>query len=411
MVAALALIALLLSGGLLSGCSLPQVSAEDRLFLKLSVDFLGAAELPKTPIEGVPVGGLSGLVYDRVSDRFYAISDDRSRNGPARFYTLKLNLDTSDASTPKISSLDVERVTPLKAPDGQPYPPDSLDPEGIALSPRQTLYIASEGIARQGVAPFIDEFALESGRWVSRLPIPDRFLPKTVNDQPQGVQDNLGFEALTLNLPGFNPSPGFLEPFRLFAATEAPLWQDLPPTPPPSSSAIRSGAIASPPATSAETLVTTPAPIPVRLLHYLIGEDLPSLIAEHLYVLEPAPVGALSHGLSDILVLSQAGHFLSLERSFGLEGTRVQLFQFVISNATDTSGYPALRGDLAGIQPVRKRLLLDLNTLDIPLDNLEGLSLGPRLPDGSQTLLILSDDNFSDVQKNQVLLFRLRGMQ
>jgi len=35
------------------------------------------------------------------------------------------------------------------------------------------------------------------------------------------------------------------------------------------------------------------------------------------------------------------------------------------------------------------------------------MTLGPQLPDGSQSLILLSDDNFSDNQETQILLFRL----
>ncbi|HEY9660285.1 MAG TPA: endonuclease/exonuclease/phosphatase, partial [Allocoleopsis sp.] len=50
-------------GYFLSGCSLPQVRAEDRLFLPLSLDFLGSYALPRQDFEGTPVGGLSGITY------------------------------------------------------------------------------------------------------------------------------------------------------------------------------------------------------------------------------------------------------------------------------------------------------------------------------------------------------------
>jgi 3-phytase len=39
-----------------------------------------------------PIGGLSGVTYDAVNKRFYAISDDRSQVAPARFYTFTANL-------------------------------------------------------------------------------------------------------------------------------------------------------------------------------------------------------------------------------------------------------------------------------------------------------------------------------
>ncbi|MEM9504467.1 MAG: hypothetical protein AAGA01_10985, partial [Cyanobacteria bacterium P01_E01_bin.43] len=45
-------------------CTLPQVSAEDRLFLPLSIELLDVAILPEQTVAETPVGGLSALAYD-----------------------------------------------------------------------------------------------------------------------------------------------------------------------------------------------------------------------------------------------------------------------------------------------------------------------------------------------------------
>jgi hypothetical protein len=375
--------ALLLLCLLVTACDLPQVSAEERLFLDLSLDFLGAYELPKDSFQETRVGGLSAIAYDRQRDRVYALSDDRSNYAPARFYTLKLNLETANPETVRLGTVEIENVTVLKDRDGQTYSSGSLDPEGLALSPRQSIFVASEGVANQDVSPFIDEFDLETGRWKGRLPVPDRYIPTTIDEKRRGVQDNLGFEALTLNPGGF--SSNWLEPFRLFAATESSLVQDAPATPTPD------------------------APIRSRFLHYLIGDEKPTLLAEHLYLVEPPSEGAIANGLTELQTLDQAGHFLSLERSYGLNGGGARIYQLATGGATDISGMSSLPDDTTGIIPIRKQIVLDLATLNIPLDNLEGMTLGPRLPDGTQSLLMISDDNFSDTQVTQVLLFRLKG--
>jgi hypothetical protein len=54
---------------------------------------------------------------------------------------------------------------------------------------------------------------------------------------------------------------------------------------------------------------------------------------------------------------------------------------------------------------MRKKLLLDLDTLGIPLDNIEGLTFGPRLRDGRQSVVLVSDNNFAATQFTQFLLF------
>jgi hypothetical protein len=260
----------------------------------------------------------------------------------------------------------------------------------LLLLLRQSLFISSEGVSQDGVLPFIDEFDRETGQWLSRLPIPKRFLPGTEGDKPDGkpvgVQNNLGFESLTINANG--SVDGRLEPFRLFTATESALQQDLPEAASPDQ----------------------PAPTPLRFLHYLVGDSQTTLLAEHLYRVEPAASGT-TRGLTELLTLDQGGHFLSLERSFGaLSGFGSELFQIATGPATDISGIGSLKGDTTGITAIYKRSLLNLQDIGISLDNLEGMTLGPRLSDGTRSLLLVSDDNFNPAQGTQFLLFRIRGI-
>ncbi len=364
---------------LMTSCAIPQVTAQERLFLDLSLEFLGEYHLPKNiEFKNTPVGGLSGLTFDRHQNRFYAISDDRSKLAPARFYTLKLILDDASTNQIGIKKVEIEDVTFLTDKDGLSYPPDTIDAEAIALTPQKSVFISSEGVARNGIPPFVREFDINTGQQLQSLPIPERYIPKVTAEKllTRGIQNNLGFEALTLSPTGTIPAKG--EPFRLFTATESALVQDAEPKAPK-----------------------------CRLLHYLISDGPPLLISEHFYQLEPPPFGAIKHGLAELLALDGGGHFLTLERSLGLLGFKIRIFQATTGGATDTSGIPSLKGELP-IEPVKKKLLLDLDELGISLDNLEGMTLGPRLPDGTQSLLMVSDNNFNDVQVTQFLLFRMR---
>ncbi len=375
-----ALAGIALIGFLITCCANP-VLAQDRVFLDLSLDFLGEYKLPKMKFLDTPVGGLSAITYDRQRDRLIALCDDQSVLSPARFYTLKLSLNANNSEKIGIQKIDIESVTFLTDKDGQTYPKGTIDPEGIANTPQQTVFISTSGIASNRVAPSVQEFDLKTGRLRTSLPIPQRYLPDAGDDKetPRGVQDNSGFASLTLNPTGSRASG---EPINLFTATESTLVQDLD----PASSEQQSKS---------------------RLLHYLTGYGPPVLISEYLYRLDPTPKGALSHGLVELLAVDQGGHFLSLERSRGLSGFNVRIFQMTTGGATDTSRIASLKGSLNGIQPVKKKLLLDLNELGIPLDNLQGMTLGPRLPDGTQSLLLVSNDNFTQEQVTQFLLFRL----
>ena len=444
-----------------SGCSLPQVQAEDRLFLPLTVEFLDEYILPATDYQGTPVGGLSAIAYDRHHDQLYALSDDGGRLAPPRFYTLRLhtakdmesskNLDPIPVSPPsdvadsglsnaspanlatagatiRIQSVDIESVTYLTQEDGSPFPVDTLDPEGLVLSPDGTLFIASEGFTSNDlqtgqvkrIAPWVDEFDLTSGQRLRRLPIPPQYRPdepaqwspaaqgdrdaeSPVDVPTMGVQTNQGFEALALSAAGMGM--GNDEPYRVFAGIENPLIQDV-------------------------NAVNPEAPQPGRILHYVVSPDQSFVLSEHVYPIDPLPFGAVTNGLVELMALGSSGHFLSLERSYGLGGIRVKLFQTTFSDATDTATLTFLAPDappnsavddglaeensqpwLDGIQPMRKQLVLDLYDLGIAIDNLEGITLGPQLPDGSRSLLMISDNNFnSDEQVTQLLLFRINGL-
>ena len=370
----LAALAIMLISIGLTACGTTPITAQERTFLNLSLEFLDRYELPK--FNDTPLRGLSALTYDRQQNRFYVLSDDRSQFAPARFFTLNVKLAQAEAV--KIDDVTVESVTFLTDGQGE-FPKGQIDPEGIALSPRGTIFISSEGVPSQNVAPFIGEFDQKTGQIRQSLRIPERYLPHQTEDGPIGVRENLGFESLTLSPSGLAAD----DPFRLFTAVESALHQDSP----------------SDPADNDR----------VRLLHYVIGPvGPPVLLAEHLYLLDSPPDGAIAYGLTELITLDKEGYFLSLERSYGSSGWGAKIFEVVIGNATDTFRIASL-SRLGQVVPLKKKLLLDLSELGIDLDNLEGMSLGPHLSDGSQSLVLVSDDNFKDNQVTQLLLFRLKN--
>jgi hypothetical protein len=293
-------------------------------------------------------------------------------------FTVRLDLTSSDPANIRLKKVAVEGVTSLKKADGETFPWDSINPEGIALSPRNSVYVASAGITHAGIPPFVGEFDLTTGKLRGNLPIPKRYIPDASDEkQQQGVQDNLGFESLSIDPETF--SPGGLDPFRLFAATAAPLMQDLDPE----------------------------AANKLRILHYIIVDKTPQLVSENLYKLDQVPMTVLN-GLTELVTVG-GGQFLSLERSFGLSGYSARIYQVAVGAATDTSRIESFKGQLGMVEPARKKLLLDLSELGIPLYNLEGMTLGPQLPDGSKSVVLVSDDNFEEAQKTQFILLSLKG--
>ena len=362
-----------------AACGLPQVEAEDRLFLPVTVDLLDRYSLPQQDFQATTVAGLSALTYDSRRDRFYALSDDRGQFGPSRFYELAITLRSDQAQQPRFDGVKITDVTSLKNSQGNPYSSGSLDPEGMALSSPGHLFISSEGDERRNAPPLIGEFDRGTGQILRSLPLPQRFLPDRPTAPTRGVRNNLSFEALTINPPA-SPANG-REPFRLFAMTESALEQDYEEDP------VR--------------------PLYSRFLHYLISPDQVSLIAEHAYPLDLEPTGAIVHGISELIAVDQGGHFLALERSYGLRGFAVKLYQLATGGATDTTNRPILAGNLEGVTPIRKRLVFDFAKAPFPPGNLEAMTLGPRFEDGSQSLILATDNNFQSGTETQLILLRL----
>ena len=112
-------------------------------------------------------------------------------------------------------------------------------------------------------------------------------------------------------------------------------------------------------------------------------------VAQFAWRTEPAAFrfhGAGS-GVSDLCALPD-GSLIVLERGFGTGGLHVRLFLADFQNATDTSRLPALAG--VEVVAARKILLLDQTT---GFTNFEGLALGPKLADGTRSLILIADSN------------------
>ncbi|HCQ22448.1 MAG: esterase-like activity of phytase family protein [Aphanizomenon sp.] len=337
------------------------------------IEFIGEATLPTGLIfQKTEVGGLSGITYDSKNNLYYAISDDRGQKAPPRFYTL-----TIDLSKGKLTNNDVipVGVTNLLNTNNQPFAVDTTDTEGIALTGKDTIFVSSEGDVDKLVNPFIKEFALASGQTITTLPVLDKFLPDS--QRQKGIRNNLAFESLTIT-----PNQKFL-----FTATENAIIQD--------------GKDAKPGVSSSS-----------RILEYNLLTKQPE--REFLYQTQPVTpffnfTGNFTSGLPDLLALDNEGHFLSIERSFTGLGFTIFLFEVSLEKATDIRNLDSIaKVQPDKIKPVGKKLLLDLRNLDVSLDNIEGMTLGAKLPDGQSSLILISDNNFNGLQKTQILAFKLK---
>ena len=336
------------------------------------LEFLGQQIFPTaTQFQGTTFGGLSSITYDERRGVFYVLSDDQVG---ARFYTLRIGVSGGALN------VQILAVTTLRDPGGQPFESFSLDPEGLTLTRDDTLVVTSEGFATRLIDPWIREFGL-NGYQLRALPVPEPFFPNAAGTR--GVRQNLGFESAAMTPNGR----------YLFTGTEAALVQDGP------AATVRAGS-------------------PARILRYdFQGRGLvPRRVLDRQYVYWTDPIAEPSvpatqfavNGLVELLPLSNQ-HLIAMERSFSVgapgTGNTIKLYDVALPGADDVNGFDSLALLLGSIQPVAKSLLLDLDVLGIPLDNIEGMTFGPDLPDGRRSLILVSDNNFSPAAFTQFLLF------
>lgn len=332
-----------------------------------ALEFLGEAIIsPATSVSDAPVGGLSGLTYDTERGLFYSVSDDPGSRGPARFYTLDIDLTEDKLAS---GAATVRGVTELFDLDGSPFPEPEIDAEGIALTTSRTLLISSEGQANRQIEPFVREFSL-AGQPIRSFSIPRKYRPHA--RKPKGVRHNLVFESVTTDPAGK----------WVFSSIENALQQDGPPAD------VGSGS-------------------PARILRFAATSA--RTVAEYVYPVEPVPEAPpdpeafRTNGLVDLIALGPS-RLLALERAYSAGvGNRFRIFVVELEQATNVRRFRRL--GRRSYRPVRKHLLLDSISLDRPVDNIEGMTFGPALSDGRRTLVLVSDDNFNDRQKTQVLAF------
>nr|WP_232375427.1 esterase-like activity of phytase family protein [Mycolicibacterium baixiangningiae] len=340
--------------------------------------YVGQQQVPGgAELDGTVIGGLSGLSYDAQRDAYFIVSDDRSAKNPARFYEARIRLDGNG-----ISSLDFIATHPWLDAGGRPFAP--LDPaarppvvppdaEGIAVDPgRHRLYWSSEGerMTDDPNGPVLQDpfvrIADFEGRYLGEFALPPA-LRMSAGDS--GPRRNEGLEGLTVT-----PSGRWV-----WAAMEGPLYQD---GPLPSDT---EGAL---------TRITRFDP------------DTGAATAQYAYPLDAVSAGpGGDNGVSALVALEDAT-FVVVERGFAGRNS-VRLYRAEVADADNLLDLPALADHQ--VRPMPKTLLADLTMTPglTRLDNIEGITLGPTLPDGRRAVVLISDDNFSPTQVTQVLAFAM----
>jgi hypothetical protein len=146
-------------------------------------------------------GGLSGMTYDSINKKFYAISDDWGPLTKTRAYEFLIE--------PEKREITNIRTIYLKG-------ASNFDGEGIAWQPHGKFFVSSEGIRKLGLTidPKIYAYSF-SGQQLFELPVPEIFWNEKKKDY--GMQSNQGFEALCLSQ----------DRKKLYTANEEALLQEL----------------------------------------------------------------------------------------------------------------------------------------------------------------------------------------
>ncbi|TXH20049.1 MAG: esterase-like activity of phytase family protein [Chitinophagaceae bacterium] len=345
------------------------------------LQLLDVYEIPfKTYYQNTWVGGLSGIDYDAQSNQYYIICDDRSQHQAARFYTADIQIKQN-----KIDTIIFKDVQVLKSPFKDTFPSvfknplKAADPESIRWNASKQNFIwTSEGdrMVRNGVMiqqnPFIYEMS-KTGYFLDSFEIVDRL---KVDKDGIGPRNNGVFEGSALDKNDDN----------LFVSVEEPMYQD------GEKADAHKGWV-------------------IRINQFNTANK--KLKAQYAYVIDPVayeaqPKDAFKvNGVAEIMWW-KTQQLLVLERSYstGRIPCTIKLYLTDLSKASNIKDVLSVTLD-SKLSFASKKLILNMDNLNRHIDNVEGICLGPKLPNGNPTLILISDNNFNPQQKTQIFLFEI----
>lgn len=324
---------------------------------------------PNIKLGALKVGGISGI--DFYNSTYYLAIDDQDA---PRVLTA-----TIDIAGDTIQKVVLDKVIKLPVDNYDFYRKNSLDLESIVVSD-SVLFLTSEGAIRSDKNPLLFQVS-NKGEYQSNFQLPNKFL---ANSKGKPLH-NATLEGLSKSYD----STGF------WTAFELPLQTDgVPPSFPKTKSPIRI------------TFFDKKQRKAVKEFSYQLS------------ALPREPKGSVNvNGVTDILEYKK-NHFFVIERCYqnGYKKTpnSIRIFKAVIQKqTTDVLHYPSLKDTV--YQPMHKELVFDFSSVQSQLkfgrmDNIEGITFGPKLSNGNQSLILVSDDNFQQYGKqfNQIILMELK---
>ncbi len=368
-------------------------------------------------------GFISDLAYDRTTDSFFGVTD-RGPGGGFNAFAPKIQqfrLDI-DPTTGAASNFRLQQTILFKTADGSatfdgrtPLALNgdssvlglSIDPEALVIGANRHFFVADEyGPSVYEFAPFSVAGVTEA-RFVRSFDVPARFMPldslgqrnyeaerETAPALVSGRQDNRGLEGLAISPDGLT----------LFALMQDPLAEE---------------GLGNQGRRSRNA----------RLIRFDVASG--ASTGEFIYQLEDiADINVRIPGTANDFTANQQGRqvgasaivalndheFLVMERdtrgvnpetilSGDVEDLTVgtkRIYKIDLAGASDVSGVSLIGTNAlpVGVTPVSKTLLLDLQAelvamgREIP-ERIEGLAIGPQLADGSYSVLLGTDNDFS----------------
>lgn len=328
------------------------------------------------------VGGLSAIDYDEKTNQYYMVCDDRSSLNPARFYKAKIAISQN-----KIDTVIFTQLSYLKDENGKTYPGTkenpykTPDPESIRYNPNSKLLVWSsegENTIRGKDSILINPsvyFVTPNGKFKDSVSMPSNLY---MSFKEKGPRQNGVLEGMS-----------YADNYKtLMVNVEEPLQEDG-----PRADLQPNGAM-------------------IRFYQF----DMQTKKPTHQYAYELSPVVYAPNPINEYKINSVPeflwignNQLLVLERSYstGRIACSIRIFLADYNQATDVSTFTSLKAP-AQYQPMKKTLLMNLDELGIYTDNIEGISFGPVLPNGNRSILLVSDNNFSPIQKSQITLLELK---
>ena len=315
------------------------------------------------------IGGLSGV--DFVNNQYYFVVDD---DKDPRILTSEISISEN-----KIKAVNFKEVIHLNDSATNFYKENALDLESVFVDEKTNeIYVVSEGSINKNKLPTVFKMD-KKGAFLEQFE-----LPKNLSNL-KTIKHNAAFEASSKSID----NKGF------WVVMEAPLNVD----------------------GQEPTFAKTSSPIRITYVDKTSKKATKQFAYQLENITKPAKGNINLNGVTAMLEYKE-NQFLVVERTYqngyGSHGNIVRIFDVIIDEtSTNILTIDALK--TSKYIPLKKRLVFNFDAIKGKLtekiiDNIEGITFGPNLPNGNKSLLLISDDNFQvyGKQLNQFVLLELQ---